>query len=74
MSYIVKSDSTPTAAWQPAVDTAAVLSLVVMLSILGIFASISVGSTASAVVAAVVGLSALVFAPAVYTMIGRSDS
>ncbi|MDC4232582.1 hypothetical protein M3T53_02485 [Actinomyces sp. B33] len=71
-AHIVKADLTR-ATWQSTVDAAAVISVIVILSILGIFAAVHVGSTASVVVAALVGLSALLFVPAVYAMTTRVD-
>lgn len=70
MEHIVKSEVTP-ARWQVAADATAVVAAIILLAALGVFAAVKVGSTISFVIAALVGLSALVFIPAVYALATR---
>ncbi|QPK81351.1 hypothetical protein G7Y41_00195 [Schaalia sp. ZJ405] len=70
MEHIVKSELTQ-ARWQVAADATAIISVIVLLAALGIFAAVSVGSTISVVIAALVGLSALLFVPAIYALMNR---
>ncbi len=67
MEHIVKPELA-TATWQRSADVAGVVVAVVVLSILGIFAAVNASSTVSVVIAALVGLTALLFAPAAYAI------
>lgn len=67
MEHIVKSETTPTMA-QAKVSASVLVSMIVVLAALGMFAAAQAGSTASVVLAVVVALTALITAPALFTL------
>lgn len=67
MNNIVKSEIA-VASWQREADAAGVIIAVVLLAILGVFAAVNASSSVSAVIAALVGLTAVLFAPAAYAI------
>lgn len=67
MNNIVKSEIA-VASWQREADAAGVIVAVVLLAILGVFAAVNASSSVSAVIAALVGLTAVLFAPAAYAI------
>lgn len=67
MNNIVKSEIV-VASWQGEANAAGVIIAVVLLAVLGVFAAVNASSTISAVIAALVGLTAVLFAPAAYAI------
>lgn len=67
MEHIVKSETAPTVA-QAKVSASVLVSMIVVLAALGMFAAAQAGSTASVVLAVVVALTALITAPALFTL------
>lgn len=67
MEHIVKSETAPTMA-QAKVSASVLVSMIVVLAALGMFAAAQAGSTASVVLAVVVALTALITAPALFTL------
>ena len=67
MEHIVKSQTAPTMA-QAKVSASVLVSMIVVLAALGMFAAAQAGSTASVVLAVVVALTALITAPALFTL------
>ncbi len=67
MEHIVKSETAPTMA-QAKVSASVLVSMIVVLAALGMFAAAQAGSTASVILAVVVALTALITAPALFTL------
>ena len=67
MNNIVKSEIA-VASWQGEANAAGVIIAVVLLAVLGGFAAVNTSSTISAVIAALVGLTAVLFAHAAYAI------
>lgn len=67
MEHIVKSETAPTMA-QAKVSASVLVSMIVVLAALGMFAAAQAGSTASVVLAVVVALTTLITAPALFTL------
>lgn len=67
MEHIVKSETAPTLA-QAKVSASVLVSMIVVLAALGMFAAAQAGSTASVVLAVVVALTALITAPALFSL------
>lgn len=67
MEHIVKSEIA-IASWQKTADVSALVAAVVLLAVLGVVAAINASSPVSIVIAALVGLSAILFIPAAYAI------
>lgn len=67
MEHIVKSETAPTMA-QAKVSASVLVSMIVVLAALGMFAAAQAGSTASVVLAVVVALTTLITAPALFAL------
>lgn len=67
MEHIVKSETPPTMA-QARVTASVLVSMIVVLAALGMFAAAQAGSTASVVLAVVIALTALITAPALFSL------
>lgn len=67
MEHIVKSETAPTMA-QARVGASVLVSMIVVLAALGMFAAAQAGSTASVVLSLVIALTALITAPALFAL------
>lgn len=67
MENIVKPELTA-ATWQKTADLTGLAIAIIALSVLGVIAAVNAASTFSSVIAALVGLSAALFAPATYAI------
>ena len=72
MAHIVKSEISR-ASWQTTADVTALAVAVALLATLGIAGALTAGSPLSVVIAALVGLTAILFIPATYAISQHQD-